>query len=82
MILREAERVNEVGIDKLKCGCVNKSTHGLPYSCEIAHIIKERCLISLLVVHPHSVMLDMIKDKFNEISFELNIEAEIDSILK
>ena len=82
MILKEVELVNEVGIDKLKCGCVNKGTHGLPCAYEIAHIIKERRLIFLLVVYPHSMKLDMIKDKFNEISFELNIEAEIESILK
>ncbi|XVF80634.1 hypothetical protein PTKIN_Ptkin15bG0089800 [Pterospermum kingtungense] len=75
MILAKVKYTNLVRIDKFKCGCVNRYTHGLPYTHETAEIIKEGCPISLSFVHPHWMKLDMVK-KFDKVSFHLNLDAK------
>jgi len=38
-IVTELERVNYVGIDNSRCGCIIRTTHGLPCACEIARYV-------------------------------------------
>ncbi|XVE89339.1 hypothetical protein DITRI_Ditri19aG0193900 [Diplodiscus trichospermus] len=82
MILKEAERANQVGIDKLPCGCVIRGTHGLPCAHEIAEFIKEGRPIPLSVVHPHWTKLDLMKGKVNEVCSELTIVPELEAIFR
>ncbi|KAJ1418263.1 PKS-NRPS hybrid synthetase [Sesbania bispinosa] len=35
-IVEEMKQVKYIGIDKSTCGCILKSTHGLPYACQLA----------------------------------------------
>ncbi|XP_068486516.1 protein FAR-RED IMPAIRED RESPONSE 1-like [Phaseolus vulgaris] len=35
-IVEESDRVEYVGLDKSRCGCTIRSTHGLPCACELA----------------------------------------------
>jgi len=36
LIAEEFDRVNDVGFDSERCGCVLRQTHGLPCACELA----------------------------------------------
>ena len=38
-IAAEFERVNYVGIDSSCCGCIMRTTHGLPCACELARYV-------------------------------------------
>ena len=35
----EYERVSYVGIDSSCCGCIMRTTHGLPWACELARYV-------------------------------------------
>ncbi|KAL5138295.1 hypothetical protein HKD37_10G028504 [Glycine soja] len=39
MIIAKFERVNYVGIDKSRCGCIMRTTQGLPCACELARYV-------------------------------------------
>ena len=80
IILRESKQVNDDGIDKLICGCVRKDTHGLPCAQEIAELIRDGQQIPLYVVNLHWMKLDLMKNKVNKVSLEINIETEIESL--
>jgi len=36
LIAEVVDRVNDVGFDSERCGCVLKQTHGLPCACQLA----------------------------------------------
>ncbi|KAH1229153.1 hypothetical protein GmHk_10G028982 [Glycine max] len=38
-IIAKFERVNYVGIDKSRCGCIMRTTQGLPCACELARYV-------------------------------------------
>jgi len=48
-IVAECERVTYVGIDSSHCGCVIRTTHGLPCPCELARYVFGS--IPLVVIH-------------------------------
>ena len=79
MILMEFKRATEVEIDKGICGCVNRTSYGLPCAHELAELIKEGRTIPLDSVHSHWRKLDTVTDI---VSSELTITTEIDSILR
>jgi len=48
-IAAEFERVNYADIDSSRCGCIMRTTHGLPCACELARYVVGR--IPLDIVH-------------------------------
>ena len=79
MILMEFKRATQVDIDKGICGCVNRTSYGLPCAHELGQLIKEGRTIPLDSVHSHWRKLDTVTDN---VSSELTISTEIDSILR
>ena len=79
MILMEFKRATQVEIEKGICGCVNRTSYGLPCAHELAELIKEGRTIPLDSVHSHWRKLDTMNDN---VSSELKITPEIDSILR
>ena len=79
MILMEFKRATQVEIEKGICGCVNRTSYGLPCAHELAELIKEGRTIPLDSVHSHWRQLDTMNDN---VSSELTITPEIDSILR
>ena len=57
-----------------------KGTHGLPCAHEIDELTRKRCPIPLSFVHLHWMKLDLMKNKVNKVSLEINIETEIESL--
>ena len=57
-----------------------RCTHGFPYAQKITKFIKDGHPIPLSIVHRHWVKLDLIKGKVNEVSFDLTIEVEWETI--
>ncbi|XP_052208410.1 protein FAR-RED IMPAIRED RESPONSE 1-like [Diospyros lotus] len=51
MVLKETQIAQKIGVDKISCGCVIRSTHGLPCAHEIAEFIIQGRPIPLSVVH-------------------------------
>nr|XP_027191085.1 uncharacterized protein LOC101490420 isoform X2 [Cicer arietinum] len=47
----QLKRVKMVGIDKIKCGCSIRTTHGLPCACELAYLQISATLIPLDTIH-------------------------------
>ena len=58
-----------------------RGTHGLPCAHEIVELIREVRPIPPSIIHPHWMKLDLIKGKVNEVSFNLNIKAKLESII-
>ena len=79
MILMEFKRATQVEIEKGICGCVNRTSYGLPCAHELAKLIKEGRIIPLDSVHSRWRKLDTMNDN---VSSELTITLEIDSILR
>ena len=79
MILMEFKRATQVEIEKGICGCVNRTSYGLPCAHELTELIKEGRTIPLDSVHSHWRKLDTMNDN---VSSELTITPEIDSILR
>ncbi|MCI22336.1 FAR1-related protein [Trifolium medium] len=50
-LVAEVARVEHVGTDKSKCGCLNRTTFGLPYACELTKTINEGKPICLDDIH-------------------------------
>ena len=79
MILMEFKRATQVEIEKGICGCVNRTSYGLPCAHELAELIKEGRTIPLDSVHFHWRKLDTMNDY---VSSELTITPQNDSILR
>ena len=79
MILMEFKTATQVEIEKGICGCVNRTSYGLPCAHELTELIKEGRTIPLDSVHSHWRKLDTMNDN---VSSELTITPEIDSILR
>jgi len=43
--LKKASRAKEFGMDSKKCGCVIRRTYELPWTYEIACVIRRNCLV-------------------------------------
>ncbi|XP_052210141.1 uncharacterized protein LOC127813254 [Diospyros lotus] len=83
MVLKETQIAQKIGVDKISCGCVIRSTHGLPCAHEIAEFIIQGRPIPLSVVHSHWRKLHLMQTSCDEdISSLLMIEPEIDTIYK
>ncbi|XP_052198258.1 uncharacterized protein LOC127805543 [Diospyros lotus] len=83
MVLKETQIAQKIGVDKISCGCVIRSTHGLPCAHEIAEFIIQGRPIPLSVVHSHWRKLHLMQTTCDEdISSLLMIEPEIDTIYK
>jgi hypothetical protein len=52
-IYNEAKRVEDVGMDSKKCGCVIRRTFGLPCACLIAKKMKNKLPIRLDEIYSH-----------------------------
>ena len=78
-ILAETKRSNLVGIDRIACGCILRSTHGLPCAHEIATYVSEGRPIPLECIHPHWAKLDMHPYTIPKCStMELDCKAELE----
>ena len=53
MILMEFKRATQVEIEKGICGCMNRTSYGLPCAHELTELIKEGRTIPLDSVHSH-----------------------------
>ena len=53
IIVDELCRANKVGIDKIACGCITRTTHGLPCACELAMCLMRGMKIPLDLVDGH-----------------------------
>ena len=62
MILMEFKRATQVEIEKGICGCVNRTSYGLPCAHELIELIKEGRTIPLDSVHSHWRKLDTMND--------------------
>ncbi|XP_052193761.1 uncharacterized protein LOC127802110 [Diospyros lotus] len=83
MVLKETQVAQKIGVDKISCGCVIRSTHGLPCAHEIAEFIIQGRPIPLSVVHSYWRKLHLMQTSCDEdISSLLMIEPEIDTIYK
>ena len=72
------ERVNYVGIDSSRCGCIMRTTHGLPYACELAKYAVGS--IPLDTVHMFWKRLSFSYQGLSE--FEVCIIQELEAIFK
>ncbi|KAH6792406.1 hypothetical protein C2S52_002883 [Perilla frutescens var. hirtella] len=80
MILIESERANNVGIDTNLCGCIIRKTHGLPCAHEIAEYIRDFRPISLSIIHPHWLKLNLKRSQPSCDSYKVSIDDEINTI--
>ena len=79
-ISEEFNRVQFVGFDKEKCGCVLRRTHGLPCACELARYSFD--VIPLNVVHVMWTRLSFSDLSSSQSSCELSIKREWEVISK
>ena len=47
-IVVEFERLSYVGIDSSRCGCVMRTTHSLPYACELVRYVIGSILLGVI----------------------------------
>ena len=80
-IANELERVKSVGIDKSLCGCILKTTHGLPCACELAMFSMRPVAIPLNTIHVFWKKLNFTDQDFSK-SDEISLEPEIAVIRK
>jgi len=79
-IVEEVQRANHVGFDSEHCGCVLRSTHGLPCACAVARY--QFGVIPLNEVHVMWTRLSFSHISSGQSSFELSYEQEFDAIAK
>ncbi|XP_068483428.1 uncharacterized protein [Phaseolus vulgaris] len=73
-IAEESDRVQYVGLDKSRCGCTIRSTHGLPCACELASFgVGSIPLQSVHLIWTRLSFLDISSD---DTSAELSIQQE------
>ena len=73
-IAEESDRVEYVGLDKSRCGCTIRSTHGLPCACELASFgVGSIPLQSVHLIWTRLSFLDISSD---DTSAELSIQQE------
>jgi len=77
-IAKEVLRVNEVGFDSQHCGCVLRSTHGLPCACSLARY--QFGVIPLNEVHVMWTRLSFSDIFSGQSSSEFSIQQEFDVI--
>lgn len=80
LIGTEVERVKYVGIDKSLCGCVHRTSLGLPCACELARYSMMPSPIPLDAVHIFWRILTFRNECFSQ-STSLSIRPEVDIIL-
>ncbi|CAH9077106.1 unnamed protein product, partial [Cuscuta epithymum] len=80
LILTESERANDVGLDTKLCGCVMRSTHGLPCAHEIVEYVRCAKPIPISDINPHWMRLNMQKHQESDVPFEISIDTEMNSI--
>ncbi|XP_052171545.1 uncharacterized protein LOC127787527 [Diospyros lotus] len=68
----------KIGVDKVACRCVIRSTHGLPCAHEIAELMMEGRPIPLSFVHPYWTKLDLVNTV--DVSSVLTIDPELESL--
>ena len=79
MVLKQTQIAQKIGMDKLACGCVIRSTYGLPCAHEIAELMMQQQSIPLSFVHPHWTKLNLVQTA-NDLSSVLIIDAKVESI--
>jgi len=79
-IAEEFNKVQFVGFDKKKCGCVLRKTHGLPYACELARYAFG--VIPLNEVHVIWTRLSFLDLSSSQSSSHLSIKQEWEVISK
>ena len=73
-IAEESDQVQYVGLDKSRCGCTIRSTHGLPCACELASFgVSSIPLQSVHLIWTRLSFLDISSD---DTSTELSIQQE------
>ncbi|XP_052179871.1 uncharacterized protein LOC127793130 [Diospyros lotus] len=82
MVLMQSQLAYKIGIDKVSCGCVIRSTYGLPCAHEIAEFMVQGRPIPLSTVHPHWTRLQLVQSAYDGVSSQVMIEPEIESIYK
>ena len=77
-IVVEFERVSYVGIDSSRCGCVMRTTHGLPYACELVRYVIGSILLG--VIHMFWRRLSFLDQGLSEL--EVSITEDMKTISK
>ncbi|XP_047148907.1 protein FAR1-RELATED SEQUENCE 5-like [Vigna umbellata] len=78
LIVKELERVQQIGLDSSKCGCVLRRTFGVPYACELARY--DVGLIPLGEFHIMWRRLHFSNVELNETELELSIKDELKQV--
>ncbi|XP_052171683.1 PKS-NRPS hybrid synthetase cheA-like [Diospyros lotus] len=78
MVSKQTEMAQKIGVDKVACRCVIRSTHGLPCAHEIAELMMEGRPIPLSFVHPYWTKLDLVNTV--DVSSVLTIDPELESL--
>ncbi|RDX82859.1 hypothetical protein CR513_36299, partial [Mucuna pruriens] len=79
-IADQFDRVKTVGIDSSICGCMIRTTHGLPCACELARYSLVCHPVPLQAIHVHWRRLNY--QEMNDEGFELSLQREIDALHK
>jgi alpha-glucosidase len=76
-LVNEVNWVCDVGDNKSRCGCMNRTTMGLPCACELLKNVRDRAPISLEVIHIHWTRLSLDEvDLVQEGRSTLEVEPE------
>ncbi|XP_052730471.1 uncharacterized protein LOC108324622 [Vigna angularis] len=78
LIAKELERVQQIGLDSSKCGCVLRRTFGVHYACELARY--DVGLIPLAEFHIMWRRLHFSNVELNETKPELSIKDELKQV--
>jgi alpha-glucosidase len=76
-LVKEVNRVRNVSDNKSRCGCMNRTTMGLPCACELSKNVRDRAPISLKEIHIHWTRLSLdVVDLVQEGRPNLSLEPE------
>ncbi|KAL5122085.1 PKS-NRPS hybrid synthetase [Glycine soja] len=81
-ITEEYDRVKTAGIDSSICGCIVRTTHGLPCACELARYSTMCHPIPLEAIHAHWRKLKFSDHGTNDNGSELSLQPEVDALYK
>ncbi|KAK2395946.1 hypothetical protein QL285_057634 [Trifolium repens] len=76
LLVKEVNRVRDMGDDNSRCGCMNRTTLGIPCACELSKTVRAGVPISLEVIHIHWTRLsldevDLVREGRPTLSLEL-----------
>jgi len=78
-LLQKLERVQKIGFDTSRCGCILRQTYGLPCACELALYDLE--MIPLQEIHVMWTRLSFSNVSSSQSEGQLSIQREVDLLL-